>query len=463
MDLLQPVMGLCNKKRTLLDTIPFPFFSRPFPWVPALKQPHQYTGMKNYLIPLCLLLISFAKAQTLLRPENVFDGETLHPSWVVVTKDNKIHYVGPEKGVPSPKPQQEVQLPGATLMPGLIEGHSHLLLHPYNETSWNDQVLKESPVERAIRGSVHASRSLLAGITTMRDLGSEGAGYSDVYLKGTIEQGLVNGPRLLVAGPAIVATGAYGPKGFHDGVTVPLGAEEASGVDECIRTVRKQLGNGVDFIKIYADYRLQKGGEPHATFSVEEIASMVATAKSAGTYVVAHASTPEGMMRAIMGGVETIEHGDGGNGEVFALMQKRGVALCPTLAAGEAMEEYGGWKKNGGPEPDRITAKKKSFQLALEAGTQLVFGGDVGVFSHGDNFRELELMVEYGMSPLQVLTCATSKNADLFHLNDRGRLRTGLLADIIAVEGDPLQKIEKMREIVFVMKDGVIYKNTGDE
>ncbi len=410
------------------------------------------------LILLCLCVSYVGFSQVLLKPDRVFDGEAMHENWVVLVEENSISYVGEANNLKRPKITKEIDLAGTTLMPGIIEGHSHLLLHPYNETEWNDQVLKESPVERAIRGTVHAKNSLMAGVTTMRDLGAEGAGYTDVYLKKTIDNGLIPGPRLLVAGPAIVATGAYGPKGFHDGVQIPLGAEPASGVPEVIKTVRRQLGNGADFIKIYADYRWTPGAPSQPTFLQEEIDAMVATATSAGKYVVAHASTPEGMLRAINGGVETIEHGDGGTLELFKLMKERGIGFCPTLAAGDAITRYKGWKKGTEPEPERITKKKASFKLALESGVPIVFGGDVGVFTHGENYREMELMVEYGMKPLDVLTSATSLNANMFHLDKLGKLEKGFLADIIAVKGDPLKNISNMKEVTFVMKDGVVYK-----
>ncbi len=415
--------------------------------------------MKIAITLIAIMTSSLTCAQTLLRPDRVFDGKTVHDNWVVLVKGTTIAFAGKEGDLKPLSYTTVINLTGMTLMPGLIEGHSHLLLHPYNETSWNDQVLKESPVERAIRGTVHAKNSLMAGITTMRDLGAEGAGYSDVYLKKTIEEGIINGPRLLVAGPAIVATGAYGPKGFHDGVDVPLGAEEASGKEEVIRTVRRQMGNGADFIKVYADYRWGKGEPSQPTFSLEEIEAMVATATSAGRYVVVHAGTPEGMRRAILGGVETIEHGDGGTLEIFKLMKEKGVALGPTLAAGDAIEQYNGWDKATGTEPDRITAKKESFKLALQAGVDIVFGGDVGVFTHGENTRELELMVAYGMTPLASLQAATSGNARIFHQNNLGEIKKGLLADIIAIEGNPLLDISKMKDVKFVMKDGIIYKN----
>jgi imidazolonepropionase-like amidohydrolase len=414
--------------------------------------------MKNSSLLLFLVSIFWMQSQTLLKPDRVFDGIEIHENWAVLVEGNHISRVGLLSEIKIPNGTVEIDLTGKTLMPGLIEGHSHILLHPYNETSWNDQVLKESPVERSIRAVNHVKTSLMAGVTTMRDLGSEGAGYSDVYIKKSINEGIIIGSRLLVAGPAIVATGAYGPKGFHDGVKVPLGAEEASG-NEVIKTVRRQLGNGADFIKIYADYRWARGEPSNPTFSIDEIKLMVETAESAGRYAVAHASTPEGMRRAVLGGVETIEHGDGGTSEVFKLMQQNNVALCPTLAAGDAILQYTGWKKDSDLEPERIMNKKKSFKLALELGVVIAFGGDVGVFSHGENYRELELMVDYGMSNIKVMQAATSVNATLFHLKNLGEIKKDFLADIIAVDGNPFEDIKVMRNVLFVMKDGVIYKN----
>lgn len=414
--------------------------------------------MKNILTLILLSLGHLVLSQTLLRPDRVFDGEALHENWVVLVEGNQIAFVGSASDLKYPGNTTIINLNGTTLMPGLIEGHSHLLLHPYDETSWNDQVLKESPVERAIRGTVHAKKTLWAGVTTTRDLGAEGAGYTDVYLKKTIEDSIVPGPRMLVAGPAIVATGAYGPKGFHDGVQVPLGAEAASGVPAVIQTVRRQLGNGADFIKIYADYRWTPGAPSQPTFLQEEINAMVATATSAGSHVVAHASTPEGMRRAIAGGVETIEHGDGGTLEIFKLMKEKGIGFCPTLAAGDAITQYRGWRKGIDPVPERITRKKQSFQMALDAEVPIVFGGDVGVFAHGENYRELELMVDYGMKPIDALKSATAANAEIFHLEKLGKLKKGYLADIIAVEGNPTKDINAMRKVRFVMKDGRTYK-----
>jgi imidazolonepropionase-like amidohydrolase len=407
-----------------------------------------------------IFFYSSLSSQFLLKPERIFDGFQMQSNWVVYVDKNKIKYTGPLSGMGKIAEGTKVfEMTGTTLMPGLIEGHSHILLHPYDETPWNDQVLKESPTERSIRAVVHLNRSLAAGITTMRDLGSEGAGYADVYIKESIEKGIIPGPRLLVAGPAIVATGSYGPKGFHDGVKVPLGANEADGIDGITKEVRTQIGNGVDFIKVYADYRWGPNGEAKATFSVEELELMVKLAESSGRYVVAHAQTEEGMIRSIMAGVETIEHGDFGNRQIFSMMAENNVAFCPTLAAVESILTYRGWLKGKDTPPDRVRQKQKSFRAALESGVKICFGGDVGVFSHGDNVKELELMVEYGMSTLAALRSATSLNAEIFHLDDKvGAIKEGMLADIIVVRGNPLQNISVLRQVEFVMKDGKVFK-----
>ncbi|GAB2939866.1 amidohydrolase family protein [Hymenobacter coalescens] len=397
-------------------------------------------------------------AAYLLQPAAVFDGQTLHPGWAVLVEGERIKAVGPAAQLAAPAGCRPVPLPGLTLLPGLIEGHAHLLLHPYNETSWNDQVLRESQAERVVRATVHARRTLLAGFTTARDLGSEGAGYADVGLKQSIDQGLIPGPRLLIATRALVATGCYGPKLSVD-VPVPQGAQEVSGADEIVRAVREQVSRGADVVKVYADYRLTPGGPSVPTFSQDELNVLVATARSLGRPVVAHASTPEGMRRATLAGVETIEHGDQGTAEVFRLMKQRGVVLCPTVAAGDAVLQYQGWRKGQAPEPERIQQKKASVQAARRAGVALVVGGDAGVFAHGDNVRELELLVrEYGFSPLDVLRGATHGNAQLLHLPDRGQVQPGLLADLVAVPGDPTQDVAALRQVQWVMKGGVVVR-----
>jgi imidazolonepropionase-like amidohydrolase len=395
----------------------------------------------------------------LLRPDRVFDGQQMQEGWQVLVHNHLIAAAGPSSTIKAPHGAIVLDLKGTTLLPGLIEGHSHLFLHPYNEVSWNDQVLKESRAERLARATVHARKTLLAGFTTTRDLGTEGAGYDDVGLKLAIEKGIVQGPHMLVATRAIVATGSYGPKELSYDVESPVkGAAEADGVDALIREIRTQIGKGADLIKVYADYRwgLNKTAAP--TFTVDELKKAVEVAGSSGRPVVVHASTAEGMRRAIQAGVSTIEHGDGGTSEIFQLMKEKGIALCPTLAAGDAVGQYNGWRKGIDPEPDRVRKKRENFKAALASGVTICMGGDVGVYAHGDNAREMEAMVEYGMSPLDVLRAATSVNADVFRISEEvGRIRAGLLADILIIQGNPLQNISDVRKVKWVMKEGVIY------
>jgi imidazolonepropionase-like amidohydrolase len=330
------------------------------------------------------------------------------------------------------------------------------LLHPYNETSWNDQVLFESEAERVVRAVNHLKSSILAGITSMRDLGTEGARFADVELNKAIHKNLLIGPDLQCAGKAIVATGSYAPKSAA--FSPPLGAEAADG-DELIRVVRDQIGNGADLIKIYADFSWGPNGMVTPTFTIDEIKSVVATAESSGRMVVAHAMSKEGMRRAVLGGVKTIEHGDEGDKEIFELMKSHHVALCPTLAASEAYLSYSGWKKGQDSVPDKLKSKIKSFGLAVSMGVDIVFGGDVGVFSHGDNVRELLLMQDYGMKSIDVLRSATSGNADILKFYKKGRILKGNLADIIACKGNPQDNLKALYDIQFVMKSGNVIKS----
>jgi imidazolonepropionase-like amidohydrolase len=396
-------------------------------------------------------------AVSVLRPARVFDGDTMHEGWAVRVRGDRIEAAGPAAGVGAVG-ATVVDLPGTTLMPGMVEGHSHVLLHPYNETTWNDQVLHESLGVRIARATNHLRATLMAGFTTIRDLGTEGAAYADVELKQAVDQGIIPGPRMIVTTRAIVATGSYGPKGFALEWRVPQGAEEADG-DSLVRVVRDQIGHGADWIKIYADYRWGARGEAAPTFSLDEIKTIVETARSSGRPVVAHSSTAEGMRRSIMAGVETIEHGDAGTPEVFTLMKEHNVALCPTLAAGDATSQYAGWKKGEGPEPAGIARKRASFKAALDAGVTILSGSDVGVFTHGDNARELELMVNYGMAAADALKSATSIAARVLHLEGRiGSVKEGLLADLVAVEGNPAADIASLRRVRFVMKGGSVVR-----
>jgi imidazolonepropionase-like amidohydrolase len=418
--------------------------------------------MKHLFIFCFCLLVSitiFSQAPfTLLKPARVFDGEQMHNDWVVLIQADTIVEAGPMR-FKLPANTRVIELPNTTLLPGLIEGHSHLFLHPYNETAWEDQVLKESRAERTARAVNHAKATLMAGFTTVRDLGTEGAAYDDVGLKKAIEKELIPGPRMIVATKAIVAKGTYAPKPASPDIELHQGAAEVSNTNEMASEVRTQISKGADLIKIYSDYRWGRDQEARPAFLVDELIVAVQIAQSSNRKVVAHATTAEGIRRAALARVNTIEHGDDATKEVLELMKERGVALCATLSATEAVEQYKGWKKGSHPEPERVYVKRKMFQLAMQTGVTICMGGDVGVYTHGDNAREMELMVEYGMKPLDVLKSATSINADVFGYGDKiGRIRKGLLADLVAVEGDPSANISQIRKIALVMKEGIRYR-----
>jgi imidazolonepropionase-like amidohydrolase len=382
----------------------------------------------------------------LLKPAHIFDGTSaqLHDGWVVLVRGEMIEAVGPAGEVKASVDAKVIDLPGLTLMPGLIDAHSHVLLHPYSETVWNDQVAREALSLRVARATNHLRSTLLAGFTTIRDLGTEGAGYADVGLKQAVQQKIIPGPRMIVVTRAIVATGSYGPKGYASEWMVPQGAEEADGVDGLTRVVREQIGKGADWIKVYADYRWGTGGLAHATFTLDELKLAVEVAKSAGVPVAAHATSTEGARRAILAGVETIEHGDGLTPELFRLMKDHNTALCPTLSVAGANAER----------------KKIVFKQALEAGVTIASGSDVGVFAHGDNARELEAMVSWGMPLVDALRSATSVDARVLHMEDKiGQVKPGLFADLIAIEGDPTRDVSALRRVRFVINGGEIYRN----
>src|SRR5476649_1843477 len=307
-------------------------------------------------------------APVLLTPDRVWTGDgQAHAGWAVLVAHGKIEAVGPAAGIAAPDGVERIALPGKTLIPGLMDLHSHVLLHPYNETSWDDQVLKESVEYRTLEAARHASDTLQAGFTTLRDLGTEGALYADVAVKRAIEDGVIPGPRMFVATRAIVATGSYGPsvRAYRSDMDIPEGAQEATGVDEVVKAVRGQAARGADWIKVYADYRTGPDGSSRATFSQAELNALVQAAHESGRKTSAHASTDEGMRRAVLAGIDTIEHGYGGSEATFKLMAERHVAFFPTLTAPEAVGEY--FQKHERGRPPRMPSRWRASSVSSSA------------------------------------------------------------------------------------------------
>ncbi len=397
---------------------------------------------------------------TALRCGHLLDpasGRTMENA-VVLVREGRIESVA--QGTVLPPGTKFADLSSYTCLPGLIDSHTHVLLQPEDERGTPPVVVK-SQAFRVVQGVAAARRDLGAGFTTMRDLDSEGAGFADVAVRDGIEQGIVPGPRLLVAGnPLTITGGAMNNNGLNPDLLVPDPAALTDSREAMVAEVRREVKNGVDWIKVYATGPMRYVDpvtlEPLSQFSEEDLRAVVEEAKRWHRDVAAHAYGGIGAKNAIRAGVRSLEHGMMLDDEALRLLVERGTWWCPTLAV-----YVPATKEDDTPLRRRIVARHREvFQKALQMGVKIVFGTDAGAFEHGTQAKEFVRMVEYGMSPLEAIRSATVRGAELLRLEKEiGTLEVGKAADVIAVEGDPLRDIVALSHVVFVMKGGQVYKS----
>ncbi|HEY3131785.1 MAG TPA: amidohydrolase family protein [Acidobacteriota bacterium] len=393
-----------------------------------------------------------------IRASHVIDGvsDRAISNAMVLIRNDRIEKVGTNLEIPPGA--STLDLADKTVLPGLIDAHTHILLQPEDERV--APVLYKSQAYRTVQGVAAARKDLEAGFTTIRDLDSEGAGFADVAIRDGINRGVIAGPRMQVATMAITITaGHMNNSGLNPDVAIPDPAALADSPARIVEEIRRQVKFGADVIKIYATGTLRhvdpRTLEPLSQYSEEEIRLAVTEAARWGKYVAAHAYGGAGAKNAIRAGVRSIEHGMMLDDEALRLMKERGTFWCPTLSV---------YADGENDELHRriVESHKRVFQKAMKEGLKIAFGTDVGAFEHGTSAREFLRMRDYGMSPVDILRCATSTAAELMGWKSQvGTLEKGKFADIIAVDGDPLQDVSSLQRVRFVMKGGVIYKDAS--
>jgi imidazolonepropionase-like amidohydrolase len=394
-----------------------------------------------------------------VRAGRLFDGsEKLATDQVILIKGNRIVKVGPAGQVQVPADAEVVDLSHATVLPGLIDAHTHVF---GNGPDFDNQILHDSYQYRTLTALANAQKDLMAGFTTLRDLKTLGAMYSDVDLRNAIDRGIVTGPRMQVATRGIQSTGGFIMRGYSPEVPLPSALQVVDSPWAAREAVRDQVAHDADLIKVYAayDFHFTSDGKivSPPTFTAEEVNAIVDEAHKKGRKVSCHAFAGEGVRNCLNAGVESLEHGaDLDDGDIKLMVQK-GIYLVPTLYHYQLEREHD-MKKYGGHSV--ADASERSFRKALAAGVKVAFGSGVGPFPHGTQTKEFEYMVKFGMTPAQAIRSATSEAAQLMGWQDRiGSLQAGKFADLVAVAGDPIADITELERVQFVMKDGHTYKN----